>query len=57
VHVDAGRTVTIEPVDDGDLPAFADGEPAGVLPVTAEAVPEAVRVIAPAPSPSPSPSP
>jgi diacylglycerol kinase (ATP) len=47
VDVLSGRSVTVTPLD-GPGPAYADGEPLGDLPVTVEAVPDALRVLAPA---------
>lgn len=48
VEVLSGRTITVEALDPTDnLHAYADGEEVGPLPVTAEAVPDAVLVIAP----------
>jgi diacylglycerol kinase (ATP) len=48
VTVHRVRTVTLECPETG---AYADGEPLGPLPVTAEAVPGALRVLAPPPGP------
>jgi diacylglycerol kinase (ATP) len=44
VHVYRAASVTL---DAPDLPAYADGEPIGVLPVTTTCVPTAMRVLVP----------
>ena len=44
VHVHRASAVTL---DAPGLPAYADGEPLGVLPVTATCVPAAIRVLVP----------